>query len=98
MSENLEPLFSKKGRWVGYNPEVVEALDPTRQELYSAVRDAALACEAAELEVKAAQGHVAEKVRELADAENYLKKHFPPPTQQDLVRESMRTRAHDLGR
>lgn len=97
MTENLEPLFDRKGKWVGY-PDDGASLDPVRQQLYADVRDAALECEAAERDVKAAQDHVAEKARELADAERFLKEHFPPPSYLDLWRESKKTRAQDRGR
>jgi hypothetical protein len=97
MSENLEPLMDRKGRWVGY-PDDGASLDPVRQELYRDCRDTILAVEAGERDEKACEARVKELVREVADAQAYLKEHFPPPTQQDLVRESMRTRAHDLGR
>lgn len=97
MSENLEPLFDRKGKWVGYSDDAVAALDPVRQQLYADVRDAALACEAAELEVEAAQGRVKEAADDVRDAERFLKEHFPPPTYMDLWRESKLARARDRG-
>ena len=98
MSENLEPLFDRKGKWVGYSDDDVAALDPVRQQLYADVHDTALACEAAELEVKTAQDRVKEAADNVRDAENFLRQHFPPPTHMDLWRESKQTRAHDRGR
>ena len=86
-------LFTKTGKLLPLDqiePQLAPLSDDIKQR-FAAVRDAALASEAATAAVKAAQAHVEDCAREVAEASDALRQMRPPVSATEAARDWIQT-------
>jgi len=82
MSNGIE-IFDSKGRLQPLDVIEPQLTDATMTELFGAVRSAYEASAQVDADITATTDAIKETVAEVADAENYLKQHYPPRTFRD---------------
>lgn len=91
MSDLGFELFNGRGEFVMPSEEQIAALDQPTRERWQAVRDAATDSEAADAALKAAQDRVVDFVKQVREAEDYVRQHYPPMSATDAARAFIRT-------
>jgi hypothetical protein len=87
----LPPMFSSRGAFTPWDEQTLASVDDATRDRYCAVQSAHAESVAADDELKAAEGRVVSLVKDVRDAESFVRDNWPPMSAVDAARAAILT-------